>query len=226
MDEEPILVMEHISKSFPGVQALNDVQLVVRKGTVHALMGENGAGKSTLMKVLIGMYLPESGSITFNGAPVTVDKTETALKLGISMIHQELSPVPYMTVAENIWLGREPLGRLGLIDKRKMTADTRALLIRLEININPSALMKDLSVANTQMVEIAKAISYDSSLIIMDEPTSALTDREVAHRPGAFRSYISPTRWTRSSRSPTTSPCFATASTSPPCQLRRPTGPA
>ena len=181
MSQETILVMENISKSFPGVKALNDVQLTVHKGTVHALMGENGAGKSTLMKVLIGIYSAENGNITFQGKPVTIDNTETALKLGISMIHQELSPVPYMSVAENIFLGREPLGRFGLIDKRKMISDTKELLNRLEININPSAIMKTLSVASTQMVEIAKAISYEASLIIMDEPTSAITEREVAH---------------------------------------------
>lgn len=181
MSQDTILVMENISKAFPGVKALNEVGLTVRRGTVHALMGENGAGKSTLMKVLIGMYIPDSGSITFQGNPVQIENTETALKLGISMIHQELSPVPYMTVAENIFLGREPLGRFGLINKQKMVADTKALLNRLEINISPSTLMRNLSVANTQMVEIAKAISYDASLIIMDEPTSAITEREVAH---------------------------------------------
>jgi len=131
--------------------------------------------------VLIGIYIPDSGTITFQGKTVHINDTETALKLGISMIHQELSPVPYMTVAENIFLGREPLGRWGLIDKRKMLADTKALLSRLEIHIDPSTVMKDLSVANTQMVEIAKAISYDAGLIIMDEPTSAITEREVAH---------------------------------------------
>src|SRR6185436_8468620 len=102
MDQDAILVMENISKSFPGVKALNDVHLTVRSGTVHALMGENGAGKSTLMKVRIGMYLPDSGSITFQGKTVHIDDTKKALNLGISMIHQELSPVPYMTVAENI----------------------------------------------------------------------------------------------------------------------------
>ena len=181
MSENDILIMENISKAFPGVQALSDVNLTVRKGTIHALMGENGAGKSTLMKILDGIYTPDSGQITFRGQPVTIDTTHTALKLGISMIHQELSPIPYMTVAENIFLGREPLSRYGLIDKRKLNADTRALLNRLEIDINPTSMMKDLSVANTQMVEISKAISYDSSLIIMDEPTSAITEREVAH---------------------------------------------
>ncbi|MCB0041562.1 MAG: sugar ABC transporter ATP-binding protein, partial [Caldilinea sp.] len=128
----------------------------------------------------IGMYIPDEGSISFLGNPVKIENTQQALRMGISMIHQELSPEPYMTVAENIYLGREPVGRLGLIDKKKMVADTRALLERLEININPNAVMRTLSVANTQMVEIAKAISYDSSLIIMDEPTSAITEREVA----------------------------------------------
>lgn len=181
MNNDIILVMENISKSFPGVQALSEVNLAVRRGTVHALMGENGAGKSTLMKILAGMYTMDSGEITFQGRKVEIDSTRTALRLGISMIHQELAPEPYMTVAENIFLGREPLGRFGMIDKRKMIADTQALLEQLEIDIDPNALMKDLSVAHTQMVEIAKAISYDASLIIMDEPTSALTDREVAH---------------------------------------------
>lgn len=181
MDQEYVLEMEGISKSFPGVKALNDVQLRVRKGTVHALMGENGAGKSTLMKVLIGMYQKDSGAITFKGQPVTIDNTEMALKLGISMIHQELSPVPYMSVAENIFLGREPGNRLGVIDKKKMVAQTRKLLADLNLDINPSSLMKDLSIANTQMVEIAKAISYDSALVVMDEPTSAITEREVEH---------------------------------------------
>jgi inositol transport system ATP-binding protein len=180
MDQQYVLEMEGISKSFPGVKALNDVQLRVRPGTVHALMGENGAGKSTLMKVLIGLYTRDAGTITFKGKPVEIEDTRAALDMGISMIHQELSPVPYMTVAENIFLGREPLRRAGLIDKRKMVAATRELLGRLEIKLSPSSLMKDLTVANTQMVEIAKAISYDSTLIIMDEPTSAITDREVA----------------------------------------------
>jgi inositol transport system ATP-binding protein len=188
MSESDILLMENISKSFPGVKALSEVNLAVRKGTIHALMGENGAGKSTLMKILDGIYTPDSGQITFQGGPVTIETTHRALKLGISMIHQELSPIPYMTVAENIFLGREPLGRFGLIDKRKLNADTKTLLSRLDIDIDPTTLMKDLSVANTQMVEIAKAISYDSTLIIMDEPTSAITEREVAHLFSMIRS--------------------------------------
>jgi len=188
MSENDILIMENISKSFPGVKALSDVELTVRKGTIHALMGENGAGKSTLVKILDGIYTPDSGQVTFQNQTVTIDTTHTALKLGISMIHQELSPIPYMTVAENIFLGREPLGKYGLIDKRKLNADTKSLLDRLEIDIKPTSIMKDLSVANTQMVEIAKAISYDASLIIMDEPTSAITEREVAHLFSMIRS--------------------------------------
>jgi inositol transport system ATP-binding protein len=176
-----ILRMEGISKSFPGVRALDDVHFDVRAGTVHALMGENGAGKSTLMKILIGIYQPDTGTITLGGERVQISDTATALRLGISMIHQELSPVPEMAVAENIYLGREPRNRLGLIDKKRMTADTRALLGKLDLHINPRWPMKRLSVAQTQMVEIAKAISYDSRLIIMDEPTSAIPDREVDH---------------------------------------------
>lgn len=180
MDPEYILVMENISKAFPSVQALDNVQLAVKKGTVHALMGENGAGKSTLMRVLIGLHPPDSGKIIFKGQEVAIPDTKTALDMGISMIHQELSPVPDMTVAENIYLGREPLGKFGLINKRKMISDTRKLLKQLDITLDATKKMRELSIANTQMVEIAKAISYDSSLIIMDEPTSAITEREVA----------------------------------------------
>lgn len=181
METEYILIMENITKVFPGVVALDNVNFKVRPGTVHALMGENGAGKSTLMKVLIGMYKPDGGTITFKGQQLPEYDTNTALKMGISMIHQELSPIPYMTVAENIFLGREPLKKSGLIDKKKMIADTEKLFEKLEIKIDPKALMKDLTVAQTQMVEIVKAISYDSSLIIMDEPTSAITEKEVEH---------------------------------------------
>ena len=181
MTDEFLLRMEGISKHFPGVHALDNVDLEVRPGTVHALMGENGAGKSTLMKILIGMYSSDGGTITLEGKQVTIPDTRTGLGLGISMIHQELSPVPEMTVAENIWLGREPMGPMRLIDYKKMNADTRALFDRWEIAINPRAYMKDLSIAQTQMVEIAKAISFDSKIIIMDEPTSAITEREVDH---------------------------------------------
>ena len=181
MTDEFLLRMKGISKHFPGVHALDNVDLEVRPGTVHALMGENGAGKSTLMKVLIGMYNPDGGTIHFDGRDVVIPDTKTGLGLGISMIHQELSPVPNMTVAENIYLGREPVNGARLIDYKKMNADTAALFKRWEIAINPKSYMKTLSIAQTQMVEIAKAISFDSKLIIMDEPTSAITEREVEH---------------------------------------------
>jgi inositol transport system ATP-binding protein len=179
MDNDYVLTMEGITKHFPGVRALSDVQLRTRKGTVHALMGENGAGKSTLMKCLIGMYVPDTGTITFRGERLNITNTHQALSKGISMIHQELSPIPEMTVAENIYLGREPTTWYGLVDMRKMNRMTTELLERLHIKIKPTVKMRDLSIANTQLVEIAKAVSYDSDLIIMDEPTSAITEAEV-----------------------------------------------
>ena len=181
MTESFLLQMQGIDKTFPGVHALDHVDLNVRAGTVHSLMGENGAGKSTLMKVLIGMYQPDGGQIIFDGKPVQISDTATGLGLGISMIHQELSPVPEMTVAENIFLGREPVSKFGLISRRQMKHATQELFDRWEIKIDPTAQMKNLSIAQTQMVEIAKAISFDSKLIIMDEPTSAITETEVAH---------------------------------------------
>jgi inositol transport system ATP-binding protein len=176
-----LLRMTGISKTFPGVRALDDVHLEVEPGTVHALMGENGAGKSTLMKVLAGIYHADEGTIWFNGADVSIPDSATALRLGISMIHQELSPVPEMIVAENIFLGREPLNRFKLVDQRAMIRQAQALFDKWGIDVNPRARMKKLVVAQMQMVEIAKAISYDSRLIVMDEPTSAISEREVAH---------------------------------------------
>jgi len=182
MSENFILKMDNIQKSFPGVKALDGVKLYVRKGTVHAFMGENGAGKSTLMKILMGLYKPDGGTINFKGKNVKFATTNDAMVLGISMIHQELSPVPHMTVAENIFLGREPYRKgLPFIDHKKMQNDCSDLLKDLDINIDPNTKMIELSVANMQMIEIAKAISYDSDLIIMDEPTSAITEKEVEH---------------------------------------------
>jgi inositol transport system ATP-binding protein len=181
MADEFLLEMKGIRKTFPGVVALDDVDLEVRPGTVHALMGENGAGKSTLMKVLIGMYAEDSGTITFDGQQVKIPDTKTGLGMGISMIHQELAPVPEMTVAENIYLGREPRNALGLVGRRQMVVDAQAVLDEWGIKIDPRAQLKHLSVAQQQMVEIAKAVSYDAKLVIMDEPTSAITEREVAH---------------------------------------------
>ncbi|MED4163301.1 sugar ABC transporter ATP-binding protein [Halalkalibacterium halodurans] len=181
MGEHFLLEMVDITKEFPGVKALDRVQLKVRKGSVHALMGENGAGKSTLMKILIGMYKPNEGKIIFDGEEVTFNSINDALDKGISMIHQELSPIPEMTVAENIFLGREPtFGKSGLVDNKKLIEMTRNLLESLEINIDPRKKMGELSIANTQMIEIAKAISFHSKLVIMDEPTSAITEKEVA----------------------------------------------
>ncbi|WP_026783902.1 sugar ABC transporter ATP-binding protein [Pleomorphomonas koreensis] len=180
MASDWLLEMVGISKSFPGVRALDDVCLRVRAGSVHALIGENGAGKSTLMKVLNGMYRPDAGEIRLRGEPVQINGLKGALDLGISMIYQELNPIPAMTVAENIFIGREPVyGRSGVVNRRKMNADARRLFETLGLDMNPSARLSSLSVAEMQMVEIAKAISFDSEIIVMDEPTSAITDREV-----------------------------------------------
>ncbi|WP_248928393.1 sugar ABC transporter ATP-binding protein [Paenibacillus hamazuiensis] len=179
MSSEYILEMDGITKEFPGVKALDNIQLKVRKGTVHALMGENGAGKSTLMKIIFGIYTPDQGTIRFKGEEIKLAGSKDALARGISMIHQELSPVPQMTVAENIFLGREATFGFGWINKKKMIEDTRKLFETLHIDLDPNTKMANLSIANTQMVEIAAAISYDADLIIMDEPTSAITDKEV-----------------------------------------------
>ncbi|MEC2057692.1 sugar ABC transporter ATP-binding protein [Peribacillus psychrosaccharolyticus] len=180
MSENYILEMENVTKEFPGVKALDSIQFKVKKGSVHALMGENGAGKSTLMKIIFGIYTPDTGMIKFKGHDLKVSSTKEALKNGISMIHQELSPVPHMTVAENIFLGREPTkGKFGWVNNKKMIEDAKDLFKTLNIDLDPNSKMKDLSIANMQMVEIATAVSYDADLIIMDEPTSAITEKEV-----------------------------------------------
>ena len=185
--QEVILRMQDIRKTFPGVVALDNVNLDVRSGTVHSLMGENGAGKSTLMKCLIGMYTPDEGTVELAGDIVRFKDTKDGLEHGISMIHQELSPVPEMMVAENIWLGREPRGTLGLLSPAAMFRKTRELFDEWKIDIDPRARMKDLTVSKQQMIEIAKAISYDAKIIIMDEPTSAIPEREVAHLHGMIK---------------------------------------
>jgi ABC-type sugar transport system ATPase subunit len=180
VSEEYILEMHDIVKEFPGVKALKGVQLKVRPGTVHALMGENGAGKSTLMKCLIGIYKPTSGKIIYKGQEVSFSNTLSAMKMGISMIHQELNPVLERSVCENVWMGREP--RKGIIvDYKKMRQDCLELFKRLNLDLDPDEKMGNLTVAKMQMVEIAKAISFNSSVVIMDEPTSALTESEVEH---------------------------------------------
>ena len=174
------LEMEHISKSFPGVKALDDVSLKVKPGSVHALMGENGAGKSTLMKCLFGMYIPNGGTIRLNGREVALSDTRDALQNGIAMIHQELSPIPLRPIMENIWLGRFPK-KGPVVDHKKMEEMTAALFESLDIRISPTVLARDLSVSKLQQAEIAKAVSYNAEIIIMDEPTSSLTDTETEH---------------------------------------------
>lgn len=177
---EYILEMKDIVKEFPGVRALKGVQLNVRPGTVHTLMGENGAGKSTLMNCLIGIYHRTSGTILYDGKEVDFKSVEEAHKAGISMIHQELSPVPERTVMQNLWLGREPMKGI-FVDDKAMYDNSVELFDRLHLDLDPKEKMKNLTVAKMQMVEIAKAVSYDSRIVIMDEPTSSLTEGEVEH---------------------------------------------
>ncbi len=178
---EYLLSAEGIRKEFPGVVALDDVEFKLKRGTVHALMGENGAGKSTLMKILAGIYTPDKGEVRLKGVDIRLTSPLDALENGIAMIHQELNLMPFMTVAENIWIRREPKNRFGFVDHGEMNRITARLFDRLKIKIDPEIEVRHLSVANRQMVEIAKAVSYESDVLIMDEPTSALTEREVAH---------------------------------------------
>ncbi|WP_019121200.1 sugar ABC transporter ATP-binding protein [Brevibacillus massiliensis] len=174
------LEMRNISKTYPGVQVLHNVSLKLRPGTVHVLMGENGAGKSTLMKIIAGIVQPTSGDIVLFGKKVKFNSPRDGLRHGISMIHQELSPIPDMTIAENLFLGREHQYKgTFVIHYKKMNEEAAKLLSGIGLKIDPGTKMRDLTVAETQMVEIAKAISYNSDIIIMDEPTSAITDREV-----------------------------------------------
>ncbi|MEY9999561.1 sugar ABC transporter ATP-binding protein [Sinorhizobium fredii] len=178
---EYLLTAEGVRKEFPGVVALDDVEFKLKRGTVHALMGENGAGKSTLMKILAGIYHPDQGEVKLKGVGIQLKSPLDALENGIAMIHQELNLMPFMTVAENIWIRREPKNRIGFVDHGEMRRMTAKLFERLKINIDPEIEVRHLSVASRQMVEIAKAVSYESDVLIMDEPTSALTEREVAH---------------------------------------------
>ncbi|MEF2964258.1 sugar ABC transporter ATP-binding protein [Paenibacillus sp. M1] len=183
-EEKYALEMRGISKEFPGVKALDGVTLQVRPGTVHALMGENGAGKSTLMKCLFGIYKPDGGEIYLNGQKAEINNSSDALALGVSMIHQELHPVPFRSVMENIWLGRFPVmgfGPLKFVDHKKMYRDTEELFKQLDIDINPETIVGKLSVSKIQSIEIAKAVSFHSQIIVMDEPTSSLTSVEVEH---------------------------------------------
>ena len=184
MNSEYVLEMKDIGKRFPGVVALDRVSLRVRPGTVHALMGENGAGKSTLMKCLFGMYHADSGEIVFKGEKVRFASTKAALDAGVSMIHQELSNVPDRSVQENIWLGRESVLRCGplrVLRHRKMREDTLKLMQELEMDIRPEVAMGSLSISHQQACEIAKAVSCDAAIVVMDEPTSSITEKETEH---------------------------------------------
>ena len=178
MSEQYLLEMKHICKSFPGVKALQDVSFQLRAGEVHALLGENGAGKSTLMKVLGGIYIAEEGEIYIDGKKVEIDGVRAAQSNGIAIIHQELVLVPYMTVAENIFLGREH-GKGRFVNHESMAREAQALLDQYQMNINAETLIKDLTIAQQQMVEIVKAISFNSKILVMDEPTSSISDKEV-----------------------------------------------
>jgi len=169
--------MRGISKRFPGVVALNNVSLEARPGEVVALVGENGAGKSTLMKILGGIHQPDAGEIRINGEAVTIHSVNDSMRLGVGFIHQELNTLPNLDVAANVFLGREPRfgGFLNLIDRRRIEAETEKLLKRLGVDVSPRAQVGGLSIAHRQMIEIAKALSLDTRLLIMDEPTSSLT---------------------------------------------------
>lgn len=177
---EFLLEMKEVSKEFPGVKALDKVNLRVRPHSVHALMGENGAGKSTLMKCLFGIYSKDEGDIIFMGNHVNFTSSKDALDNGVSMVHQELNLVTQRTVMDNMWLGRYPKKGI-FVDHKKMYEDTLQIFKELDMDINPRAKVATLSVSQMQMIEIAKAFSYNAKIIVMDEPTSSLTEKEVGH---------------------------------------------
>ena len=172
--------MLDIEKQFPGVKALDHAKLQLRPGSIHALMGENGAGKSTLMKCLFGIYKKDAGSIRMNGKEINFTNPRNALDHGVAMVHQELNQVLYRSVMENMWLGRFPL-KAGLVDHKKMYNDTKAVLDDLEIKVDPKAIIGTMAVSQRQMLEIAKAVSYNAKILVLDEPTSSLTSEEVEH---------------------------------------------
>lgn len=180
MSQEMILEMTGITKTFPGVKALDGVHLSVRKGSVHALCGENGAGKSTLMKCLFGIYKKDSGTILLDGKEADLRNPKHAMENGVAMVHQELNQVLQRNIMENIWMGRIPRKRSGLADIRKMYNDTKNIFEDLEIKVDPAVRMGELSVSERQMVEIARAVSNNIRLLVLDEPTSSLADKEVA----------------------------------------------
>ncbi len=174
-----MLKMNHISKSFPGVKALDDISISVEKGEIHALVGENGAGKSTLMKILSGAYSLDSGEILLDGEKIENTSPAKMIERGIAVIYQELMLLPHRTVAENIFLGRYPKTGLGKIDYKKMERDAKAVLDELKLDLDARAVVEDLSVAKRQMVEIAKAMSRNAKIVVLDEPTAVLGDSEL-----------------------------------------------
>lgn len=181
MENDIILEMKNIDKRFGGVHALSGVNLSLKRGEVHALVGENGAGKSTLMKILIGLYKPDLGEIILDGEKVEMKSVKDAQNMGISMIFQEFNQISVMTVMENIYLGREPKTKSGAVDFNKMCQDSKELLLELGVDLDPTTRIRDLTVAKHQLVEIIKAISFKAQIIIMDEPTSALSHKEIEY---------------------------------------------
>ncbi|CDC67911.1 MULTISPECIES: sugar ABC transporter ATP-binding protein [environmental samples] len=181
MDQPALLEMKNICKSFPGVKALDNVSLTVRPGTVHALMGENGAGKSTLMKCLFGIYSKDSGTITLEGKEVNFKSSKEAMENGVAMVHQELNQALTRTVTDNLWLGRYPKVGGIMVSESIMRKRTKEIFDQLEVHVDPRAIMSTMPVSQRQMVEIAKAVSYDAKVIVFDEPTSSLTETEVEH---------------------------------------------
>ena len=182
-DEPVLLKMENIEKAFPGVKALDNVSLTVKAGTVHALMGENGAGKSTLMKCLFGVYTKDSGKIYLEGKEINFKNSKEALENGVAMVHQELNQALKRNVMDNMWLGRFPTVAKGVpfTSEQKMYKATKEIFNKLEIDVDPKTVMSRMPVSQRQMVEIAKAVSYNSKVIVFDEPTSSLTEQEVEH---------------------------------------------
>ncbi|MDR2869888.1 MAG: sugar ABC transporter ATP-binding protein [Deferribacteraceae bacterium] len=180
MSNQALVSLEHISKSFPGVKALNDISIDFLPGRVHVLLGENGAGKSTIIKVISGVYQADEGNLLLRGVKEKFTNTRESLAKGISIIHQELSVISDLTIAENIFLGREPKTAFKTIDKKRMNQETAKLLESLDLKLNPNTYIRRLTNGDKQMVEIARAVSQNSSMVIMDEPTSSLSEKEVA----------------------------------------------
>lgn len=178
LENREVLKMEGVTKTFPGVKALDNVNFCVRAGEVHALLGENGAGKSTLMKILSGVYTPDSGKIYLNGQEVHIKNIRHAQHLGISIIFQEINTCPDLTVADNVYIGRQK-SRFGIVDRKAVEEDTQRILDRMGLSISPRDHVREMGVAKRQLVEIAKALSFDSDVIVFDEPTAALSNDEI-----------------------------------------------